>query len=315
MSATARGIPQNLPNTNTNKSKMSDAWKAAKPFINGGVSGMMATTVIQPIDMVKVRLQLGAKGSPIGVASAIIKEEGFGALYKGLSAGLLRQATYTTARLGFYNKISDAAIAYNNGQSLPLLGKALCGLTAGAMGAIVGNPADLSLIRMQADGTLPAAERRGYKNAFDALIKIAKDEGIGGWFAGAGPTVVRAMALNMGMLASNDHFKEMFVEHMGYKKTDRMTVVGSACAAGVVAATFSLPFDFIKTRIQKMKALPDGTMPYKGSIDCAIKTLAQEGPLAFYTGYPTYCVRIAPHVSFTLVFLDVIQKTQKDYGY
>mmetsp|Transcript_14673 Transcript_14673/g.36846 ORF Transcript_14673/g.36846 Transcript_14673/m.36846 type:complete len:201 (-) Transcript_14673:403-1005(-) len=167
----ARGIPQNLPNTNTNKSKMSDAWKAAKPFINGGVSGMMATTVIQPIDMVKVRLQLGAKGSPIGVASAIIKEEGFGALYKGLSAGLLRQATYTTARLGFYNKISDAAIAYNNGQSLPLLGKALCGLTAGAMGAIVGNPADLSLIRMQADGTLPAAERRGYKNAFDALIK------------------------------------------------------------------------------------------------------------------------------------------------
>lgn len=44
---------------------MSDAWKAAKPFINGGVSGMMATTVIQPIDMVKVRLQLGAKGSPV----------------------------------------------------------------------------------------------------------------------------------------------------------------------------------------------------------------------------------------------------------
>lgn len=37
---------------------------------------MMATTIIQPIDMVKVRLQLGAKGSPIKVATDIIKSDG-----------------------------------------------------------------------------------------------------------------------------------------------------------------------------------------------------------------------------------------------
>ena len=56
-------------------------------------------------------------------------------------------------------------------QKVPLAAKAACGLTAGALGAIVGNPADLSLIRMQADGTLPPEQRRGYKNVFDALFK------------------------------------------------------------------------------------------------------------------------------------------------
>ncbi|PNH03059.1 putative mitochondrial 2-oxoglutarate/malate carrier protein [Tetrabaena socialis] len=45
------------------------AWKAVKPFFNGGLSGMMATCIIQPIDMVKVRLQLGAKGSPAEVCN------------------------------------------------------------------------------------------------------------------------------------------------------------------------------------------------------------------------------------------------------
>ena len=40
-------------------------WKAVKPFLNGGASGMLATCVIQPVDMVKVRLQLGATGSPV----------------------------------------------------------------------------------------------------------------------------------------------------------------------------------------------------------------------------------------------------------
>ena len=35
-------------------------------------------------------------------------------------------------------------------------------------------------------------------------VRIVKADGVSGLFRGAGPTVVRAMALNMGMLASND---------------------------------------------------------------------------------------------------------------
>lgn len=41
------------------------AWQHAKPFVNGGLSGMMSTAIIQPIDMVKVRLQLGDAGGPV----------------------------------------------------------------------------------------------------------------------------------------------------------------------------------------------------------------------------------------------------------
>jgi solute carrier family 25 oxoglutarate transporter 11 len=43
-------------------------WKAVKPYLNGGLSGMGATSIIQPIDMVKVRLQLGATGGPVSGA-------------------------------------------------------------------------------------------------------------------------------------------------------------------------------------------------------------------------------------------------------
>ncbi|KAG6683109.1 hypothetical protein I3842_13G175900 [Carya illinoinensis] len=30
-------------------------WPTVRPFVNGGTSGMLATCVIQPIDMIKVR--------------------------------------------------------------------------------------------------------------------------------------------------------------------------------------------------------------------------------------------------------------------
>ncbi len=105
------------------------------------------------------------------MAKDIVAKDGFGSLYKGLSAGLLRQATYTTARLGIFQKISAQAKEWNNGQNLPLWQKAACGLTAGGLGALVGTPADLTLIRMQADSTLPVEQRRNYKGVGDALVR------------------------------------------------------------------------------------------------------------------------------------------------
>ncbi len=89
-------------------------------------------------------------------------------------------------------------------QPIPLYQKAGAGLAAGGLGALVGSPADLSLVRMQSDSTLPLERRRNYTSVTNALTRIVKDEGAMGLFKGAGPTVVRAMALNMGMLASND---------------------------------------------------------------------------------------------------------------
>ena len=80
----------------------------------------------------------------------------------------------------------------------PQVNTALCALSAGGLGALVGNPADLALIRMQTDSMLPAAERAGYTNVFSALGGIIKHEGPMGLFAGAPPTVTRAMALNPG---------------------------------------------------------------------------------------------------------------------
>ena len=49
------------------------------------------------------------------MAGDIIAQDGFGALYKGLSAGLLRQATYTTARMGIFEELKGILKERNAG--------------------------------------------------------------------------------------------------------------------------------------------------------------------------------------------------------
>jgi hypothetical protein len=62
-------------------------------------------------------------------------------------------------------------------------------------------------------------------------MRIVREDGVLGLFRGGGPTVVRAMALNMGMLASNDQAKEM-IENAGFAKGGSAAVLGGATIAG-----------------------------------------------------------------------------------
>ncbi|EOO02214.1 putative mitochondrial 2-oxoglutarate malate carrier protein [Phaeoacremonium minimum UCRPA7] len=276
--------------------------RAALPFINGGISGMVATTVIQPVDMIKVRIQLagegvstGPKPTPLSVTREILASGKALDLYTGLSAGLLRQAVYTTARLGFFDTFmgSLTARAKAKGQSIGFKERATAGLTAGGLAAMIGNPADLALIRMQSDGLKPVAQRKNYKSVFDALTSIARSEGVGALWAGATPTIVRAMALNFGQLAFFSEAKSQLKVHTEW--SSRTQTLTASAIAGFFASFFSLPFDFVKTRLQKQQKGPDGKLPYKSMIDCFGKVAKQEGMLRFYRGFGTYYVRIAPH--------------------
>ncbi|CAH1427875.1 unnamed protein product [Lactuca virosa] len=82
------------------------------------------------------------------VRKTMLKNEGVGAFYKVLSDGLLKQATYTTTRLGTFRILTNKALEANDGKPLPLYQKSLCGLTASAIGACIGSPAELALIHI-----------------------------------------------------------------------------------------------------------------------------------------------------------------------
>ncbi|SZF05561.1 unnamed protein product [Blumeria hordei] len=271
------------------------------PFVNGGIAGIIATTLVQPIDMIKVRLQLSGEDSksgiitsPISVFRDITSTGKLIDLYTGISAGILRQAVYTTARLGLF----DTAVGFltvkasEQHRSINFKERASAGLMAGGLAAMLGNPADLALIRMQSDGLKPIHERRNYRHVLSALKDIARSEGLVALWAGATPTVARAMALNFGQLTFFSETKHI-LKDAGL--TSQSQTVGALAVAGFFASFFSLPFDFVKTRLQKQVRNEDGKLPYKNMSDCFAKVAQKEGILSFYRGFGTYYGRIAPH--------------------
>ena len=85
------------------------------------------------------------------------------------------------------------------------------GCTSGAIGAFVGTPSELALVRMGADSKLPAAERRNYKNVVDCIGRIAREEGPTKLWRGAVPTIARATLLSACQMAITSDLKLMII--------------------------------------------------------------------------------------------------------
>lgn len=290
--------------------------KAIK-FLFGGLAGMGATVFVQPLDLVKNRMQLAGQGTKareyktsFHCLFSILKNEGVPGVYTGLSAGLLRQATYTTTRLGIYTILFEKMTSAE-GRPPNFLLKALIGMTAGAIGAFVGTPAEVALIRMTADGRLPVAERRGYTNVFNALARITREEGVTTLWRGCVPTMARALVVNAAQLASYSQSKQALLDS-GYFGDDILCHFCASMISGLVTTAASMPVDIVKTRIQNMRMI-DGKPEYKNGLDVLMRVVGKEGFFSLWKGFTPYYARLGPHTVLTFIFLEQMNRLYKTY--
>lgn len=292
------------------------ALQTALPFIVGCGSGMVATTCVQPIDTIKVRLQLADRSvlrvTTWSIARDLMVEGGILNMYQGLSAAIMRSLIYGTMRLGLFSTFEKelARRARERGTTLSFGERSLAGVGAGALAAVVGNPTEVILIRMQADGLKPLSQQARYSSAVDALRRIARREGVLALWKGAGPTLIRAMSINFGQLTSFSEAKNQLQEHTSLSPPVRTAV--AAGIAGCLGALISQPFDFVKTRLQnQVKTSPavglgSGELLYKGTFDCLFKVIRKEGLFRLYRDILPYFMRIGPHSMIALFLTDTI---------
>ncbi|KAI5076102.1 hypothetical protein GOP47_0008167 [Adiantum capillus-veneris] len=310
-----------------------------KAFVEGGLASVVAGGSTHPLDLIKVRMQLQGEApqvqgshrrpamalalrpgstelrrfysaavathvaatqrGPMAVGAEIVRTEGVKALFSGVSATVLRQCLYSTTRMGLYEVLKQRW-AWKDGK-LPVVKKVGAGLIAGAIGAAIGNPADVAMVRMQADGRLPRVQRRNYAGVGDALWRMMKQEGVRVLWRGSALTMQRAMVVTASQLATYDQAKESLARRRLLPPGIATHVVAS-CAAGLVASLASNPIDVIKTRFMNMTP---GT--YTGGLDCALKTIRSEGPLALYKGFLPTVMRQGPFTIVLFVSLEQIR--------
>ncbi|KAL4491779.1 hypothetical protein ABPG72_006034 [Tetrahymena utriculariae] len=256
----------------------------------GGLAASTAETLTFAFDNIKTRMQMnGKQGMPSysGFGDCIKKTlntTGFRGFYKGLSAALFRQITYSSVRMWVYENIKRTYF----GSDPSFFMKLAAGGFAGAVGCLVGTPGDVFKIRLIND-----MQGLKYKGLIDCAQKTFQADGYKGFLKGLNVNITRAIVVNAAELASYDQAKGFLVNQCQFKSDSLWTHFLGSTAAGFMGAVCSSPVDVIKTRFMNQVST-EGALAYKSATECGLKVLKTEGFGAFYKGFFSYFLRIGP---------------------
>eukprot|EP01065_Artemidia_motanka_P017031 TRINITY_DN205_c0_g2_i2.p1 TRINITY_DN205_c0_g2~~TRINITY_DN205_c0_g2_i2.p1 ORF type:complete len:330 (+),score=93.25 TRINITY_DN205_c0_g2_i2:93-992(+) len=279
----------------------------------GGLAAMTASTMTHPIDSLKVRMVLygegvSAKGAGIGIVIDIYRSEGLRkGFYRGVTATWLRQALFSTSRFGVNDAMQRQLSGGKATRDLNVAKKMLSAGVAGTIAATLSCPADVVLVRMQADGRLPQSEQRAYRHVFHGISSIARTEGIGQLYRGLKPLVLRGCLVTAGQFTTYDVAKRKLLADYGYTDCPRTHVLAST-VAGTVSALIVNPLDVVKSRMMQSRSVPvsapTSLKTYTSDGNCAAETWRTEGVRGFYKGLPATFARQCPQVVLMWVILE-----------
>ncbi|RHZ69522.1 hypothetical protein Glove_283g23 [Diversispora epigaea] len=143
---------------------------------------MQATTLVTPLELVKIRQQTDLNkqkySGMISTIVSIVKEEGLLALYNGLLPTIFRQSWGLAVKFTGYNTFKDLFSVANNNQPLSPWQHAISGFSANILVGILNSPPDVVKTRMQDQNV-------GYKSSWECAKIMLKNEGTKSFFKGA----------------------------------------------------------------------------------------------------------------------------------
>ena len=184
---------------------------SSAPLIAGFMGGFVSTTLLFPLDIIKVRMQVSeGSGSSkkfsarsMRILGGVVKYEGFRGLYSGWTPAVIGSAVSWGGYFYFYEGFKRQLVDYKVGGSssgermaassvLTPLDNFVLACGAGGLMVLATNPVWLVKLRMQLQ-LKKAYEQHNikpYNGMFDAFRTIAREEGYLALYKGSGPAML-----------------------------------------------------------------------------------------------------------------------------
>ncbi|MCO5570549.1 hypothetical protein L7F22_024273 [Adiantum nelumboides] len=149
----------------------------------GALSGAIATATTNPLEVLKVRMQVSrsvSNGKLIGEIRSMMAREGLSGLWRGVGPSMARASALTASQLATYDESKQIIkhwMLVEEGFWLHISAS----FAAGVVGTTTTAPIDTVKTRMMIQRESAGAL---YKNAFDCAYKICTSEGLLGLYKG-----------------------------------------------------------------------------------------------------------------------------------
>jgi len=151
--------------------------------------------------------------------------------------------------------------------------------------------------------TLAQTNKEKSKGLAALVGQMYKDQGIAGFYRGVEVNVARACILNATKMGCYDLSKGYVTELTGWQRKDVRTSFAAAFVAGFFMTCTVSPADNLRTRLMNQ---PTDKKIYDGFVDCAVKTVKQDGVLSLWRGFIPIWARFAPQATLQLLTIEFL---------
>jgi len=275
---------------------------AVENFVLSGCAAVISKTASAPIERVKLmiqnqdemmkagRLQVAYKG-PIDCFNRVVKEEGFRYLWRGNVANCIRYFPTQALNFMFKERIKQTFKIHKTDTYAVQFGKNIfSGGAAGASSLFFVYSLDYARTRLANDAKVSSKSKKGgaavaaaaaaggerqFNGLFDVYRKTIATDGIAGLYRGFVISCVGIIVYRGFYFGLYDTVKPV----IGGSNFFVSLIIGYGVT--VTAGILSYPIDTIRRR---MMMTSGQAVKYKGSIDCAIQIVKNEGFMSLMKG-------------------------------
>ncbi|KAF7730588.1 hypothetical protein EC973_001970 [Apophysomyces ossiformis] len=277
-------------------------------LVGGALSGMTACVTLQPLDLIKTRLQQQrqdhlaflreAKQKGLLVAPhkstiystirGIVQTNGVHGLWRGTVPTIVRNVPGSALYFCTLAEIREVLQRVRKSPSSSPQWKQqkrwenlISGAAArGAVGYVM---MPITVVKVRYESNF-----YNYKSMSQAFRSIVKNDGFRGLFAGYGATFIRDApfaGIYLFFYEQTKSWTNAFVKSQQLAVANVAINLGSGVVAGAAATCMTQPFDMLKTRMQLKPNL------YKYLIQAAQKVFREEGIMGFFDGISVRLIR------------------------
>ncbi|KAJ7076558.1 hypothetical protein B0H15DRAFT_790457 [Mycena belliarum] len=282
------------------------ATDSIKSFIAGGFGGASAVLVGHPFDLTKTRLQTASAGvytGAIDVVKKTVAKDGITGLYRGMVPPLLGVTPIFAISFWAYDaskKLIITATPNRTSDVLTIPELAAAGFLSAVPTTLVTAPVERAKVLLQVQGQ--GGSEHKYKGVLDVMKHLYKEGGLKSIFRGSGATLARDGPGSAAYFAAYEITKKALTPAgSSPSELNLGAIIVAGGTAGVAMWSLAIPPDakinvsflnipqVLKSRLQ---SAPTGT--YSGMMDCARKTIAQDGVAALWKGFGPAMTRAFP---------------------
>ncbi|GAA5897183.1 hypothetical protein JCM6882_001811 [Rhodosporidiobolus microsporus] len=300
----------------------------------GIAAGLVSTICMQPLDLLKVQLQVstaprtrGTLGQiGWGLREIVRNEGGVRGLYRGIAPNLVGNASSWGFYFLWYTMLKESMFPNQpEGKKLNAGQHLLASATSGVITAVITNPLWVVKTRMY---TTSASSKQAYRGVLHGVTTLARTEGLAGLSKGLTLAIIGVSNGAIQFMVYEEMKKRRFEakkrrtgggeELKTLSNTEYILMSGSA---KLVAIGITYPYQVIRSRIQYQPQFSQSSLaassssstttpapsssstvaPYRSIPDVLRRTYASEGLSGFYKGLATNAVRILPGTCVTFV--------------